>query len=105
MSCPEHPQWVHDVADCPLCAARRAERDLLWAGAEDSAKMVDEMRAQIEQLQADAERERLARRVVDDALRQAIEERDRERVLVEAVGRDVCELALKVQRRAHGTSE
>lgn len=64
--------------------------------------------AEIEALRADAERERAARRAVDEALRQAVEDRDfwerkagEERVLVEAVGRKVAQLALRHQRMAN----
>lgn len=72
------------------------------------------LRQEIAALKADAARERAARAVVDAALRQAVEDRDaaredrdfwdrkagEEHALVEAVGRTVCELALRQQRRA-----
>lgn len=53
--------------------------------------VIRQARQQIDRLKADGERERAARRIVDEVLRQ-------ERELVEAVGRDVAALALRQQR-------
>lgn len=54
--------------------AASAALEVLQAGVEDCAQVVDELQTEVEQLRRDAERERAARKIVDEALRQAIED-------------------------------
>ncbi len=42
MSCPEHPQWIHDREDCPFCVAKE-----LRSPVQDKV-MIDKMRIRAE---------------------------------------------------------